>query len=316
MGIRTALTATSSVLIAAGSTAPAFGQDRGPMPSIAAGSNAGSYETFGFVSPSSATATISPSNVPQAMERMADDTDALDLSLGTVVAEGEFGTGSTTTIWNSALGARLNLDDLTLSASLPWMRIDSRSTIFAGIDATPVLVAPNTSLRKRITDGFGDLTLGASYTIAQALHPVEIELSGRAKLNTADKNSRLSSGKNDYALGVDFSIPTKRVTPFASFTYRFLGDTESYRLRDGPAASAGATYPIGDGTFVVASYHYAKAATRLVGDSHELFAGASTRLSGTRLRLTGFATAGLSDGAAGVSAGVALSVGLWKRGSR
>lgn len=274
------------------------------------------YDAAGPVSPSNATSTVSPSSVPQAMEKLAPDGAMADLSLGTIYANGKFGTSSSTSIWSSALGARLRYNDLTFTASLPWMRIRSRSTIFTGIDATPVLVAPNTSASRRTTDGFGDLTLGAAYTIAPASSPIELELSGRAKLNTASKRSGLSSGENDYAVGADLSVPLGKLTPFTSFTYRFLGDTATYALRDGPAASAGASYALGADAFLLASYHYARAATRQVADAHELFAGASTRISGTPMRLTGFATAGLSRGAAAASAGIAISAGLGPRQRR
>lgn len=274
------------------------------------------YDATGLISPSSATSTISPSSVPQAMDKLAADGAVAELSLGTIYASGTFGTGSDTSIWSSALGARLRHDAFTLTASLPWMRIRSRSTIFTGIDATPVLVAPNTRADKRTIDGFGDLTLGAAYTIAPASSPVELELSGRAKLNTASKRSGLSSGENDYAVGADLSLPLGKITPFTSFTYRFLGNTATYTLRDGPAASAGASYALGTDTFLLASYHYARAATRQVADAHELFAGASTRIAGTSMRLTGFATAGLSHGAAGASAGIAISAGLGPRQPR
>lgn len=270
----------------------------------------------GPLSPSSATSTVSASSVPQAMERLDESESVADVSLGSLYAEGDFGARSKTTIWSAALGARVRLGDWKLSASLPWMRIRSRSTFFTGIDSTPVLVAPDTSPTKRTADGLGDLTLGAAYTIAPSGSAIEVELSARAKLNTASDGSRLSSGKNDYSVGADVSLPVGPVIPFASFTYRFLGDTALYRLRDGPAASAGASYAIDTDSFVLASYHYARAATRFVGDSHELFAGASTRLRGTPLRLTGFATAGLSRGAADASAGIAISYGFRSRRDR
>jgi hypothetical protein len=268
------------------------------------------FEFDAPVSPSSATSTVSPTSVPQAMERRSQSDSIADFSLGTIYAEGEFGTGSETSIWSSALGAQLHLNNTTLTASLPWMRIRSRSTIFTGIDATPVLVAPNTSPVRRTADGFGDLTLGASYTIASEASPIEVQLSGRAKINTATKRSGLSSGENDYAFGTDVSASLGKVTPFVSFSYRFLGDTAVYDLRDGPAASAGASYALNGNSFLLASYHYSRAATRLVDDAHELFAGISTRIPQSPLRVTGFATAGLSRGAAAASGGLSISAGL------
>lgn len=306
----TVLTGLGSVAIAALSISSAAAQDSNDGASLR--ENVG-YTIATPVSPSSATSTVSPSSVPQAMERLSRSDTTADVSLGTIYAGGKFGTGSNTTIWSSALGARVRLGDVALTASLPWMRIESRSTIFTGIDATPILVAPNTSLARRTAKGFGDLTLGASYTIASDSSPIEIELSGRAKINTASDHSGLSSGKNDYALGTDISLPIGKITPFVSFSYRFLGDTAVYDLRDGPAASAGASYALSSDSFLLASYHYSRAATRLVDDAHELFAGASTRIPGSPLRLTGFATAGLSRGAAAASAGLALSASLGHR---
>ncbi|GAA4219121.1 hypothetical protein GCM10022253_20740 [Sphingomonas endophytica] len=299
-----------SGLVALGAfiAAPAMAQDRGSSdrPSL----QRASFDGGSAISPSSATATVSASSVPQAMERLDGGDTSVDLSLGSLYGAGKFGTGSTTTIWSSAVSARVHVDRLTLSASLPWMQIRSRSTIFTGIDATPVLVAPNTSAVKRTAEGFGDLTLGAAYTIAPAGAPVEVELSGRAKINTASRSSGLSSGENDYAVGADVSLPLGKVTPFASFTYRFLGDTEAFVLRDGPAASTGASVALGREAFLVASYHYSSAATRQVSAAHELFAGASQRIAGTPFRLTGFVTTGLSRGAAAISGGAALSIGL------
>ncbi len=307
-------TALGGTIIAVGAASPA--EARSQDASGTASPYDIRYDVAAPVSPSSGTSTVSPSSVPQAMDRMHASGTLLDVSLGSIYAEGKFGTGSQTMVWSSALAARLRAGNWTFSSSLPWMQIRSRSTIFTGIDSTPVLVATNTRASRRISNGLGDLTLGAAYTIAARGAPLEIELSGRVKINTATTGSGLSSGRNDYALGVDVSTPVGRLTPFASFSYRFLGDTDIYTLRDGPAASAGASYALGTGTFLLASYHYSKAATVLVRDAHELFAGASTRLDGTPLRVTGFATAGLSRGAPDVAAGLALSLGLQKRNAR
>lgn len=314
IGMAKLTAAIGGAMIAVGVAGAAHAQSRGA--DGAASPYAIRYNVAAPVSPSSGTSTVSPSSVPQAMERMDASGSLLDVSLGSIYAEGKFGTGSTTTIWSSALAARLRAGDWTLSASLPWMQIRSRSMIFTGVDSTPVLVATDTAATRRTSDGFGDLTLGAAYTIAPRGAPLEIELSGRAKINTATTGSRLSSGRNDYAAGIDVSVPIGKVIPFASFSYRFLGDTAAYDLRDGPAASAGTSYALGTGTFLLASYHYSRAATALVRDAHELFAGASTRITGTPLRVTGFTTAGLSRGAADYSAGLALSLGVQKHDAR
>jgi hypothetical protein len=258
-------------------------------------------------SPSNATATISPSTVPQAMERLDDRLGDFVLSLGTLYASGDFGTNSNTSILSSAIGARLRTGDVRLTASLPWMRIRSNATIFTGIDSTPVLVAPDSVARRRTTRGFGDVTLGAAYSLVPSGSDVELELSGRVKLDTATRSSGLSSGEKDYAVGVQVTKPVGRFGPFVSATYRSLGDSAVFRLRDGFAGSVGSSILVGERTFLLASYHYAEAATRLVRDAHELFLGGSMPVPRTGLRVTAFGTAGLSRGAAGRSAGISLS---------
>ncbi|WP_242154755.1 hypothetical protein [Sphingomonas sp. BAUL-RG-20F-R05-02] len=286
---------------------PAVAQQSDKAVSVA---SIGGYDNDGLTSPSSATSSVSPSSVPQAVTRLNGEENTAELSLGTSFAAGDFGSKSDTTILTSALGARLRLGNWGLTASLPWMRIQSRSTVFTGIDATPVLVAPNTASRRKVYSGLGDLTLGGSFTFIPKDSNVELQFSGRAKLSTASKISGLSSGENDYSLGADISVPVGKVTPFASFSYRFLGDTTTYVLRNGPAASAGASYALSNKSFLLLSYHYSLSATRLVSNSHEVFVGASTKVRGSPLRLTGYATAGLSSGAAAASGGLALSIDL------
>uniref|UniRef100_UPI0035CA218A hypothetical protein n=1 Tax=uncultured Sphingomonas sp. TaxID=158754 RepID=UPI0035CA218A len=302
------------IMVAISIATPAFCQER--TDSSAPVSENVEYEAAIPMSPSGATTTVTPSTVPQAMDRLNDRGTDADFSLGTSYAHGKFGTSSNTEIWSSAIAGRLRLNNWEFSASLPWMRIRSRSTIFTGVDATPVLVAPNTSLTQKTSQGFGDLTLGTSYTIAPKGSSFEVELAGRAKLNTATSSSGLSSGANDYALASEVSLALGRFTPFAAASYRFLGDTVAYRLRDGPAASAGASYEVSPQSFVLISYHYSRAATFLVDDAHEMFAGISTRVAQSRLRLTGFATAGLSHGAPATSAGLAISLGIKSRKDR
>jgi hypothetical protein len=264
------------------------------------------YPSTVIGSPSNATTTVSPSAIPAAMER-SEPSDGLSLSLGALFASGDFGADANTSIQSYALGVRARTGNWRFTGSLPWMRIRSNATFFTGIDSTPVLVAPRSPRGRATARGFGDLTLGTSYSFAPGGGGTELEVSGRVKLDTASQNTMLSSGERDYALGLQAIHPIGRFAPFASVTYRILGDTRDYQLHDGFAASAGSSFSIGSRGLLLASYHYARAATNLVADSHELFGGASIGLGDSRFRLTAFATAGLSRGAAAASSGAALS---------
>lgn len=258
--------------------------------------------------PSDATATVSPMTVSTAVDRLTPPLSPFSVSLGSSYASGHFGTPDRSSIWSSALGLRYATGTLRLSASLPYLDIHSAGTIFSGIDGTPVLVSTASPGVREKHDGLGDLTLGAAYTLETGTGTPEIEFSGRLKLPTARDSDHISSGKTDYSVGVEVTQVVGRLAPFVSATYRVFGDPSGFDLRNGFAASAGTSLQVTDRTFLLASYHFAERATKLVRDSHELFAGASTMIGQSKLRLTGFATLGLSSGAAGESGGLSLSV--------
>lgn len=295
-------------LVSLATAAEASAADAGDAP-VAQPENAGATG-----SPSNATATVSPVSVAEAASRVDEaaaagaDRSSFGVSLGTSIAGGNFGSGQGSRIVSSALGARAAFGALRLTASIPYLNIRSRGVIFSGVDSTPVIVAGSQGGPRRTADGLGDLTVGAAYTFTANAGGPELELSGRVKFPTAARSDDLSTGKTDYSAGIQVTQTFGRVAPFASATYRVFGDPAAIDLRNGIALSVGSAISVGRRSTVLLSYHYARAASRLVEDSHELFAGASTRLAGSKLRLTGFATVGASKGAAAGSGGLSLSL--------
>jgi hypothetical protein len=269
-------------------------------------------ETVTTGSPSNATATVSPTTVAQALARPDDaaatgQETSFGLSLGTSLSGGNFGSAQGARLLSTALGARVAIGTLRLSASIPYLNIRSRGLIYSGIDSTPVIAAPGTGPKVK-HDGLGDITVGAAYTLLGGTAAPEIELSGRVKLPTATNSSQLSTGKTDYSAGIQVTKLVGRLAPFVSGSYRIFGDPKAINLRNGIAASAGTAVLVDERSTALFSYHYAKAATRMVKDSHELFAGISTKLMTTQLRVTAFVTGGLSKGAASTSGGLSFSL--------
>ncbi len=270
------------------------------------------------------TSDSTPAPAPSSAAAAAPDTgpssnagDALNkfsLSTGASAWTGDYGAKSHTDIAAVLLGARYNLGDLRLTASVPWMRIDTAGAFFTGIDGTPLVVAPSTSttpVHKVVHDGVGDLTLGASYLVPYA-NPlgIDLELTGRVKLPTASRESGLSTGKTDYSLGGEVSKTIAKFGPFASITYRSFGDTAQWKLKDGVATSLGTTYLISNNLIAVVSYDYAQRTSAFIRDDHEVVTSASYSIPNTRLRLSAYTSYGLSTGAAAFSGGLSLSVKL------
>ena len=258
-------------------------------------------------SPSNATATVSPTSVAQALNPPERSAPSFDMSLGTSLVSGHFGLPTRSSIWSTAFGARFAVGGLRITGSVPWMRVRSATRIFTGIDSTPVLVGGAPLGPRRTVRGFGDLTLGAAYTLSGSPDGLEVEVSGRVKLPTASDAS-LKSGKVDYSAGVQVTKVIGGGAPYASVTYRIFGDPRGLDLKNGFAASAGLSASVGPAV-LLGSYHYAHRASSFVGDSHELFGGASIPIA-SRLRGTAFVTKGLANGAAAVSGGIGLSLAL------
>lgn len=234
----------------------------------------------------------------------------LSASVGTSVWHGDFGAPTDTTILSTLASLRYRINGLRIVASIPYMRIESDGAFFAGIGGTPLFVAPNSRTTRRVRDGLGDLTLGASYLLPGSDdHGLDIDLHGRVKLPTASSGSGLSTGKTDYSLGVDVARTVGRVTPSVSATYRIFGDNATWQFRDGFDLAAGASYALPGSTVLLANYEYIEASSRFIRDSHEVVLGASTRVT-DRLRASGYLSKGLSSGAAAIAGGASLTIRL------
>ncbi len=191
------------------------------------------------------------------------------------------------------------------------MRIKSDGTFFAGLGGTPLFVAPGIRSLPRVRSGLGDITLGAAYALPNPeARGFDLEVSGRVKLPTASDSSQLSTGKADYSVGADVSKTMGRITPNLSATYRTYGDTRLWQFRNGFDVMAGVAYAVTPKSAVIVSYEYVQAASRFIGDSHEIVVGTSLPVGGDRFRLSGYGAAGLSRSAADVSGGISLSATL------
>jgi len=252
-------------------------------------------------------ASVAPA--PGGAASAAPSPSALTLGLGGSDWSGDYGYTSNTNIAAALLTARYSVGNLRLSASLPWMRIDSLSTVYAGVDGAPLVVAPGAWAGRSRREGVGDLTLGSAYLIqTPPAWGVDVDAFARIKLPTGA--SRISTGQTDVSFGADVSRPIGRLAPFVTLGYRHFGDLPTLPLHDGFAGSVGASYLFANRVTVLAAYDYAERTSRFIADASDLTGSVSAPIGRSGLRLTGYAAAGLSSGAADVSGGLSLSLGL------
>jgi hypothetical protein len=227
-------------------------------------------------------------------------------STGFIYSSGDYGARETTDIYLVPFSLRMNSGPLRVSVTLPYLRIDSPGIVVGGGDGPPIIIDPNAPLARTRREGFGDLSIGAAFTLPKDfLGPVDVDLSGRIKIPTSSTKKFLGTGKTDFAVATEFSYPSDTWAPYIRLGYRFFGDLPNIDIKNGMAASVGTTKQFGRIVAIV-SYDYSRATTSAVEDAHELFGALSGPLTRS-LNWTGYGIVGLSTGSPDFGLGVLLS---------
>jgi hypothetical protein len=252
---------------------------------------------------------------PSQAEPLAVSDSAVDkefriaVSSGMIYSSGDYGGPETTNIVVVPFSLRVSSGGLRVSATLPYLRIESPGNVVGGGDGPPIIIGSNAPSARGVREGFGDLSLGAAFTLPSKLFDaLDVDLSGRIKLPTSSSTKSLGTGKTDFALATEFSYSIETWAPYLRLGYRFFGDLPSINIRNGPSASVGTTKQIGRIVAIV-SYDYSRATTPAVEDAHEVFAALSGPLSGA-LNWTGYGIVGLSAGSPNFGLGLLLSAQL------
>ena len=227
-------------------------------------------------------------------------------STGFIYSSGDYGASDVTDIYLIPFSVRVNTGPLRASLTLPYLRIDSPGNVVGGGDGPPIIIDPNAPVTRTRREGFGDLSLGAAYTLPKDfLGPVDVDLSGRVKIPTSSNNKFLGTGKADFAVASEFSYPIDSWAPYVRIGYRFFGDLPTIDLKNGATASIGTTKQLGRIVAIV-SYDYSRATTSAVEDAHELFGALSGPLAGP-LNWTGYGIVGMSTGSPDFGLGLLLT---------
>ena len=256
-----------------------------------------------------AQSATSASELPETVP--SDDLDfAFAASTGLLYSSGDYGTGFDTNIAVIPFGLRARLGAFRLSATLPYLRLDSPGVVVVGGDGSPIIIDPNRPIAQTRREGFGDLTLRAAYGFSATwLGGVDLDISGRVKFPTSAESKFLGTGETDFALAGEASFPVGSWSPFVNVGYRFFGDPPGLDLRNGFATSIGTTKQFGR-MVAVFSYDYSRAVTSATDDAHELFAALSGPLF-RQLNYAAYGIVGLSDGSPDYGLGLLLTVSLF-----
>lgn len=243
---------------------------------------------------------------PDAKQTQAEFSTGLDYQ------QGEYGTGEEIETLSVQNGLRVTTGRVTLSASLPWQRIEGPGNAVGGggLLGLPIIVDPTRPATRIARSGIGDVRLGAAYAIPRSsLGGVGLALTGQVKLPTASEEKGLGTGETDYTVGAEASATLGGVTPFASVGYTMPGDPEGFELRNSLSARAGIAAPLSNAVRGHVAYGYAQSLSPLVPDEQQVGAGLNAAI-GKRLSVGVYGSAGLSEGSPDVGAGLSLGIRL------
>jgi hypothetical protein len=242
--------------------------------------------------------------------RPAPASRAVEVSTGIEYQKGKYGTAQKVEALSIPTNVRVSTGWVQFTATLPYLRIDSPGNVVGGggIFGLPIIVDPARPATRDRREGIGDLRLGAAYSVPSS--SLGLTFTGQVKVPTASERKRLGTGKIDYMVGTELSKSFAGITPFASVAYTIPGDPQGYDLRDSISARAGLAAQIGERVRGHILYGYAQSLSRLVPDEQQISTGINAGLS-DRLSLGLYGSAGLSQGAPDVGAGVQVGLRLF-----
>jgi opacity protein-like surface antigen len=209
----------------------------------------------------------------------------LSASTGFDYSQGDYGSGEDSDTLYIPAAVKLELDPFIFRMSIPWVR--------SSCDLVDDICQGGSQPEQK---GIGDLIVSAAYVFypeASSSLPA-LELTGKIKFGTADRDKGLGTGENDYTLQADISKSMGRFYPFAGVGYRFVGNPPGSDLSNKWLAYAGVSTRINSKFSLGVSYDWSQSTVRTRADAHELSPFASFKISKS-FAIDPYGVIGLSD---------------------
>jgi hypothetical protein len=187
------------------------------------------------------------------------------LSTGFDYTTGKYGTD----ILTIPAIARYDYDLWTFRLTVPWTHISGPADVVQDIG---LIRSGSTRPTRQTEAGLGDVVAAATRNLLNESHAVSLDLTGKIKFGTANRNKGLGTGENDYSLQADVYKVIDDFTPFATIGYRILGSPPGLKLNNIWFASGGATYRIATPTSVGAALDWQQKSSDTVENVSELTA--------------------------------------------
>jgi hypothetical protein len=229
----------------------------------------------------------------------------LSVSLGAEYTSGDYGTSSTTNIWYFPVTFGYESDRNRIALTVPYVSVEGTGNVVASLGGMG-LRRTTTNTRSRTESGLGDLLLVGSHKIGGSATS-RVDLTGKIKFGTADRNKNLGSGEDDFAVQLDAEKDYDRDTVYGSGGYKLLGDPPGVNYDNVLYGIVGVSHKLDQMHAAGVELYAQQAALPGTDGPFELTVFLSGRAD-RHARLTGYLIKGFSNGSPDWGAGVALKL--------
>lgn len=234
----------------------------------------------------------------------AADNDALSLGTGFDFSTGKYGGTKAVNILYIPVTATYETGDWTLKLTVPYLMISG-----AGAGVLPGLGRTGrASTGKTVTTvhaGLGDVVASAGYEFYDARN-LTLDLVGKVKFGTADRNRGLGTGMNDYSAQVDGAYVVDKTTLFATAGYKIVGSPPGLPLNNVAFGTIGAAHKLGDGATAGAMLDVAQSPSA-AGAAPRTVTAYLSRKIGHSARFQPYVVKGFSDGSPAFGVGAMIT---------
>ncbi len=230
--------------------------------------------------------------------------DALSLGTGFDFSTGKYGGTKAVDILYIPVFATYETGDWTFKLTVPYIRISG-----AGAGVLPGLGRTGrAATNKTVTTahaGLGDVVASAGYEF-YAKDSLTLDLVGKVKFGTADKNQGLGTGMNDYSAQVDGAYVIKKTTLFATAGYKIVGSPVGLPLNNVAFGTIGAAHKLSDGATAGAMLDVAQSPSATGAAPRTVTAYLSRRIRDS-VKLQPYVVKGFSDGSPAFGFGATIT---------
>lgn len=234
----------------------------------------------------------------------AEDNGIFTVTSGVDYSSGKYGSNDRTDITSVPVIGKYEIDRLTLKLTVPYVSITGPGNVSPGIGK---FKDTTTSTKRTTESGLGDIVAAATYNLyAGSATAPAVDITGKVKFGTADKDKGLGTGENDYSAQVDLYKAYGDFTALAGLGYRVYGDTSSAPLDNVFYGSVGGTYKVASAATAGVVYDYRPAITSNGSAVSEATAFVNYKLN-SNWKAQGYLVKGFADGSPDYGVGALVS---------